>query len=72
MSGKRTQKNKHKGLYMKLAVASIILQAIIYTWVHLYLSSKAGVEIAPMTSVAFYTFCIGELSVCGMIKKNKG
>lgn len=63
---------KHKGLYMKFAVAVIILQTIVYTWVHLYLSSKAGVEIAPITSCAFYTFCIGELSVCGMIKSSKG
>ena len=61
-----------KGLYMKIAVAAIILQAIAYTWVHLYLSSKAGVEIAPTTSVAFYTFCLGELSVCGVLKKKKG
>lgn len=73
MSGKRQKKSaKHKGLYMKLAVALIILQAIVYTWVHLYLSATAGVEVAPMTSVSFYTFCLGELSVCGMIRKNKG
>lgn len=60
-----------KGLYMKIAVAVIILQAIIYTWVHLYLSHSVGVEIAPTASVAFYTFCLGELSVCGVIKKSK-
>ncbi len=60
-----------KGVYMKIAVAIIILQAIVYTWVHLYLSSKAGTEIAPTTSVAFYTFCLGELSVCGLIKKGR-
>lgn len=62
---------KYKGLFMKLAVAVIILQAIVYTWVHLYLSSNAGMEIAPTTSVAFYTFCLGELSVCGLIKKGR-
>lgn len=61
-----------KGLYMKIAVAIIILQAIAYTWVHLYLSHSAGVEIAPTTSVAFYTFCLGELSVCGVLKNKKG
>lgn len=71
MSAKRKTKRNRKGLFMKLAVALIILQAIIYTWVHLYLSHSAGVEIAPMTSVAFYTFCLGELSVCGYIKKAK-
>ena len=63
---------KKKGLFMKIAVGLIILQAIVYTWVHLYLSSKVGVEVAPTASVAFYTFCLGELSVCGVIKKSKG
>ena len=58
-----------KKRYMKVVVALIILQAIIYTWVHLYLSYKVGMEIAPTTTVAFYTFCLGELSVCGFIKK---
>ena len=61
-----------KKQYMKLVVSLVILQAIIYTWVHLYLSYSAGLEIAPTTSVAFYTFCLGELSVCGLIKKKKG
>ena len=56
---------------MKLAVAIVILQAIVYTWVHLYLSHAAGLEIAPTASCAFYTFCLGELSVCGLIKKSK-
>ena len=63
---------RNKGLYMKIAVAIIILQAIVYTWVHLYLSHSVGVEVAPTTSVAFYTFCLGELSVCSFIKKSKG
>ncbi len=71
MSGKRLKKIERKGLFMKFAVAVIILQAIIYTWVHLYLSHSAGVEIAPTTSVAFYTFCLGELSVCGLIKNRR-
>ena len=65
------KKNKNSGLFMKLAVAVIILQAIVYTWVHLYLSHSVGVEIAPTASCAFYTFCLGELSVCGLIKKSK-
>lgn len=69
MSAKRKTKRNRKGLYMKLAVALIILQAIVYTWVHLYLSHSVGVEIAPTTSVAFYTFCLGELSACAYIKK---
>lgn len=57
--------------YMKIVVALVILQAIVYTWVHLYLSYSVGVEIAPTTSVAFYSFCLGELSVCGFIKTRK-
>ena len=61
-----------KARYMKIVVGLIIAQAIVYTWVHLYLSHSAGVEIAPTTSVAFYTFCLGELSVCGLIKNKKG
>ena len=66
-----SNESKHNGLYMKIAVAVIILQAIVYTWVHLYLSYSVGIEVAPATSVAFYTFCLGELSVCGLIKKSK-
>lgn len=61
-----------KKRYMKIVVAVVILQAIVYTWVHLYLSHSIGMEIAPTTSCAFYTFCLGELSVCGLIKKSKG
>lgn len=70
MSGKRLEPGKRRGLYMKIAVAVIILQAVVYTWVHLYLSHAAGMELAPTTSVAFYTFCLGELSVCGLIRKS--
>lgn len=58
-----------KGLFMKIAVAIVILQVIVYTWVHLYLSASVGVEIAPTTNVAFYTCCLGELGICGLIKK---
>ena len=65
------RKKKHKGLFMKLAVALIIVQAIIYTWVHLYLSYKVGVEIAPTTTVGFYSFCGIEVGVCGWLKKHK-
>ena len=68
---KKTTSKKGSGLFMKLAVGVIILQAIVYTWVHLYLSASIGVEVAPATTVAFYTFCLGELSVCGLIKKAK-
>lgn len=63
--------NKPKGRFMKVAVGLVLLQAIVYTWVHLYLSYKIGMEVAPVTSVAFYTLCVGELSICGIIKKSK-
>lgn len=56
---------------MKIAILAIILQAIVYTWVHLYLSARVGMEIAPTTSVAFYTFCLGELSACAYLKLKK-
>lgn len=62
---------KHSGLYMKIALAIIILQVIVYTWVHLYLSHSAGVEIAPTTTIAFYSFCGLEAGICGWLKKNK-
>ena len=69
MSGKRVQ--KRKGLFMKIAVAVVILQVIVYTWVHLWLSSKVGLEIAPTTSIGFYGFCGFEAGICGYLKKNK-
>lgn len=59
-----------KGLFMKIAVAIVIIQVIVYTWVHLYLSAKVGLEVAPTTNVAFYTCCLGELGICGLIKKS--
>ena len=69
MSGKR--ETKRKGLYMKLMVAIVIAQVVVYTWVHLYLSAKCGVEIAPTTSLGFYGFCGFEAGICGYLKKNK-
>lgn len=60
---------KRKGLYMKVVVAVVVLQVIAYTWVHLYLSSKCGVEIAPTTSLGFYGFCGFEAGICGYLKK---
>lgn len=61
----------NKGLYMKLLVAGIVLQVIVYTWVHLYLSHSAGVEIAPTTTIGFYGFCGVEAGICGWIKNFK-
>lgn len=56
---------------MKIAVAVIILQVIAYTWAHLYFSYKAGAEVAPTTSIGFYTFCGCEAGICGWIKNRK-
>ena len=64
-------KRKIKGRYMKIVLALIILQVIVYTWVHLYLSYNVGVEIAPTTSLGFYSFCGFEAGICGFIKNSK-
>lgn len=64
-------KKKGSGLFLKIIVGIVILQAIVYTWVHLFLSQKVGIEIAPITSVAFYGFCGGELWIASLIKNNK-
>ena len=60
-----------KGRYMKLLLAIIVLQVVAYTWLHLWLSARAGVEIAPTTSVGFYGFCGAEAGICGWIKHHK-
>lgn len=60
---------KKKGRYMKIVIALILLQVIVYTWVHLYLSYKVGMEIAPTTTIGFYTFCGFEAGVCGYLKR---
>jgi hypothetical protein len=62
---------KKKGKYMKIMLALIVIQVIVYTWVHLFLSYAKGIEIAPMTSAAFYGFCGVEAGVCGWIRNNK-
>ena len=62
--------SKKKGLFMKIAVATIILQVIAYTWVHAYWSREAGMEIAPTSTIGFYTFCGFEAGVCGWLKKD--
>lgn len=67
--GKRLQ--KRSGLFMKAVLAAIVLQVICYTWSHLFLSAKAGFEVAPVTSVAFYAFCGFEAGVCGKIQQTK-
>lgn len=64
-----------KGLFMKLVLAGIVLQVIVFTWVYCYWSYKAGTEIAPVLSVAFLAFCGFEAGVCGYLKsidKKKG
>ena len=65
------KKKAKKGKYMKIVLALIIFQVIAYTWVHLFLSYKMGVEIAPTATVAFYGFCGVEAGICGWIKNNK-
>ena len=66
-----TKKKKGSGVFLKIIVGSVIIQAIVYTWVHLFLSRYVGSEIAPLTSVAFYGFCGGELWIASLLKKDK-
>ena len=56
---------------MKIVLAVIIIQVIVYTWLHLYLSYKVGMEIAPSATIGFYGFCGIEAGVCGWIKNSK-
>ena len=60
-----------KGRYMKLVIALILFQVIVYTWVHLYLSYTVGLEIAPTTTIGFYGFCGFEAGICGYLKRGK-
>lgn len=72
MSKKSKRKRKpNKGKYMKIVLALIIVQVIVYTWLHLYLSYKVGMEIAPSATIGFYGFCGIEAGVCGWIKNTK-
>lgn len=65
------KKKKLKGIFMKLVLALIIIQVIAYTWIHLYLSFKVGMEIAPSATIGFYGFCGIEAGICGWIKNTK-
>ena len=67
----KRKKKKTKGKYMKVVLALIIAQVIAYTWVHMYLSYKIGMEIAPSATIGFYGFCGIEAGVCGWIKNSK-
>lgn len=67
----KRKKKKTKGMYMKVVLALIIAQVIAYTWVHMYLSYKIGMEIAPSATIGFYGFCGVEAGVCGWIKNSK-
>lgn len=68
---KNTTKPRKDGIFMKVAVALILLQVFAYTWVHLVLSFLVGVEIAPTVSCAFYGFCGAEAGLLAWIKGNK-
>lgn len=63
-------KPKNKKLkFSKIVVASVLVQVFVYTWFHLFLSAKVGMEIAPTTSVAFYAFCGAEAGLLAWIRK---
>lgn len=65
------KKKQKKGIFSKVAVALIIAQVFVYTWIHLILSYKVGVEIAPAVSCAFYGFCGAEAGLLAWIKNTK-
>lgn len=73
MKGKHIKKKQksHSGRFSKLAVVFILLQVFIYTWAHLILSFKTGLELAPAVSCAFYGFCGAEAGLLAMIKNAK-
>ena len=65
------KKKKGGGLFSKIAVAIVLLQVFVYTWVHLILSYEIGMEIAPTVSIAFYGFCGAEAGLLAWIKNIK-
>ncbi|MBO5968585.1 MAG: hypothetical protein J6S14_08825 [Clostridia bacterium] len=67
----RYRKKNFKGLFSKIAVALIITQVFVYTWVHLILSYKVGLEISPTVSCALYAFCGAEAGLLAWIKNTK-
>lgn len=71
MSKRKRRGKKAKGRYMKIVLALIIGQVIVYTWIHLYLSYKVGMEVAPSATIGFYSFCGIEAGVCGWIRNTK-
>jgi hypothetical protein len=66
----KKRKRKIKINYRKIALVFVLLQAFAYTWAHLFLSYKIGVEIAPAVSVAFYAFCGGEVGLVAWLSNN--
>ena len=55
--------------FSKAIVILVLVQVFLYTWAHLILSYVVGLEIAPTTSVAFYTFCGAEAGLLAWLKK---
>lgn len=58
-------------MFSKVSVVLILAQVFVYTWVHLFLSYKVGVEIAPTVSCAFFGFCGAEAGLLAWIKNTK-
>ena len=58
-------------MFSKIAVVFVLFQVFTYTWVHLILSYLVGTEIAPMVSVAFYSFCGAEAGLLAWRKNTK-
>lgn len=63
------KKSKLNIKFRKITVVVVLVQVFLYTWMHLFLSAMAGIEIAPTTSVAFYSFCGAEAGLLAWLKK---
>lgn len=63
-------KKTHKGLFSKVIIVAVIIGNILFTLKILDVFEKTSVEPAALI-VAWFAFTTGELSILGMIKKNK-
>ena len=60
----------HKGLFSKIIIIAVIIGNILFTLKILDIFEKTGAEPATLIG-AWFVFTTGELSILGMIKKNK-
>ena len=63
-------KKSHKGLFSKVIIVAVIIGNILFTLKILDIFEKTSAEPATLIG-AWFVFTTGELSILGMIKKNK-